>query len=71
MLSTLSRLEQENKALKADLRRVIENSRGRYFKKASYNWVLVQELIQWGTGESGSTSSIAKCKEIGLDPYSM
>ena len=32
-------------------------------------WVIVQNLLLWGTTHSGRTSSIEKCIELGLDPY--
>jgi hypothetical protein len=33
------------------------------------NWVVVRDLLMSGTSTSGMTSSIAKCRELGIDPY--
>ena len=34
------------------------------------NWAKVSQILLWGTDHSGSTSSIAKAQELGVDPYS-
>lgn len=33
------------------------------------NWVKVQQILLCGTSHAGSTSSIAKCRELNVDPY--
>ena len=33
------------------------------------NWAKVSQILLWGTDHCGSTSSIAKCRELGVDPY--
>ena len=38
------------------------------YRKKTMNWVIVRDFLQWGTSKGGSTSSIAKCRELGIDP---
>lgn len=47
------------------VKNVIESTIGLKYKP---NWVKVQMILLWGTDHSGSTSSCAKCRELGVDP---
>jgi hypothetical protein len=50
------------------LRNFIANMPKTYRKRNS-NWVIVKEFLQWGTSKGGSTSSVEKCRLLGIDPY--
>jgi len=39
------------------------------YRKRTQNWVVVKNFLQWGTSKGGSTSSIEKCRMLGIDPY--
>ena len=39
------------------------------YAKQNSNWIIVQDLVMQGTSRAGRTSSIAKCYELGIDPY--
>jgi hypothetical protein len=39
------------------------------YRLRNVNWVIVKDFLQSGTSKAGSTSSIAKCRELGIDPY--
>lgn len=40
------------------------------YRKKSMNWVIVQDILMSSTSFAGSTSSIRKCIELGIDPDS-
>lgn len=50
------------------LRNFLENMTKAY-RKRSVNWVVVQDILMAGTTTAGSTSCIAKCRDIGIDPW--
>jgi len=39
------------------------------YRERNHNWCVVRDILLTGTNHSGMTSSIAKCVEIGIDPY--
>ncbi len=39
------------------------------YRKRMVNWAVVQDILMEGTSTAGSTSCIAKCREIGIDPW--
>lgn len=38
------------------------------YRKRKQNWVIVQDFLQLGTREGGTTSSIRKCLMLGIEP---
>lgn len=38
------------------------------YRKSNCNWVIAQEFLQYKTSKQGSTSSIEKCIDLGIDP---
>lgn len=55
-----------------DIRRVLLNFISfmpRTYRKGSTNAMVVMDIIQRGTGQSGFTSCIEVCRKIGCDPY--
>ena len=38
------------------------------YRKRNVNWVIVKEFLQRGTSKGGSTSSIEKCRLLGINP---
>jgi hypothetical protein len=39
------------------------------YRERSDNWVVVRDILLSGTITAGMTSCIAKCRELGIDPY--
>ena len=38
------------------------------YRKKNVNWVIVKDFLQRGTSKGGSTSSVEKCRLLGIDP---
>lgn len=38
------------------------------YRQRHQNWFVVQSILIRGTDMAGSTSSIEKCRELGIDP---
>lgn len=38
------------------------------YRNRNRNWVIVQDFLQFGTHKGGATSSVAKCRLLGIDP---
>jgi hypothetical protein len=41
----------------------------RTYRERNQNWCVVRDLIMSGTSTAGMTSCIAKCNDLGIDPY--
>lgn len=39
------------------------------YGKRKQNWCVVRDLLMSGTSTAGMTSCIAKCRELGINPY--
>jgi len=39
------------------------------YRKRHVNFVIVQDILLWGTSTAGKTSCVNKCIELGIDPY--
>lgn len=39
------------------------------YRNVTQNWEVVQDILMRGTSTAGQTSCIAKCREMGIDPY--
>lgn len=39
------------------------------WNRRTVNWAKVKFILLWGTNHSGSSSSIDKCRELGIDPW--
>lgn len=40
------------------------------YRQRYTNWVVIQHILMAGTSTEGATSCVAKCRELGIDPYS-
>lgn len=45
------------------------NNMPKVYRKRKQNWEIVRSILLMGTSKSGMTSSIEKCRELGVDPY--
>ncbi len=39
------------------------------YRNRNQNWVVVRDILMSGTSTAGMTSCIAKCRDLGIDPY--
>ena len=39
------------------------------YRRLTMNWVVVRDILMTGTSTAGSTSCIAKCRDLNIDPY--
>ena len=63
---------EKHPANPAELIRFIKNYLShmpRTYRERNQNWCVVRDLIMQGTSTAGSTSCIAKCRDLGIDPY--
>lgn len=57
---------------KSDELRILNNfikNMPKVYRKRNVNWIVVQDILLNGTYTAGSTSCIAKCRELGIDPW--
>jgi hypothetical protein len=45
------------------------NSSSKAYARRTPNWCVVRDILMQGTSKAGMTSSISKCRELGIDPY--
>ena len=38
------------------------------YRKQNQNWVIAKDFLQSGTSQGGATSSMKKCRLLGIDP---
>lgn len=56
----------------ADELRVIRNylhMMSKAYRERNTNWVIVRDIIMWGTCTAGCTSCMEECVRLGVDPY--
>lgn len=52
--------------------RIIENfldCMSKAYRKRTNNWRVVRDILMYRTSTAGSTSCIAKCRELDIDPW--
>lgn len=56
---------------KEELRIVMNflDSMTKAYAKRTMNWCVIRDIIMRRTSTAGMTSCIAKCRELGIDPY--
>ncbi len=62
--------DAEKEVLKTEYRLLEKyiNMMPKTYRQRNRNWPIVQEFLQYHTAFAGSTSSIEKCIELGIDP---
>lgn len=65
-------IEEQPSAYDVDEIRLLKNylsNMPKVYSARNQNWVVVRDLLMQGTSTAGMTSCIAKCRELGIDPY--